>query len=168
MTQSEEEQDFPFTAQDRHRLAAALAQAQDVKFFRRLQAVLYLAEGGSLDTAAHFARVDRSTVHRWLHLYQRNRCPEDLLDEVRPGADLDADLLAEVLAQDPRILGYRATGWTAPLLTTHLNQECGCPVSERTLRRRLEQYGWRWKRPRYVYQERAPHIGQKKGAFSVA
>ncbi len=155
MTQSEEEQDFTFTAQDRHRLAAARAQAQDVKFFRRLQAVLYLAEGGSLDTAAHFARVDRSTVHRWLHLYQRNRCPEDLLDEVRPGRpreaeDLDADLRAEVLAQDPRTLGYRATGWTAPLLTAHLNQECGCPVSERTLRRRLEQYGWRWKRPRYV------------------
>jgi transposase len=173
MIQSEEEQGFAFTAHDRRRLAAALAQAQDVKFFRRLQVVLYLAEGGSLDTAAHFARVDCSTVYRWLHLYQRNRCPEDLLTEARPGRpreaeDLDAAFLAEVLAQDPRTLGYRATGWTAPLLTTHLNQQCGCPVSERTLRRRLEQYGWRWKRPRYVYHERAPYIGQKKGAFPAA
>ena len=173
MIQSEEKQGFAFTAHDRRRLAAALAHAQDVKFFRRLQVVLYLAEGGSLDTAAHFARVDHSTVHRWLHLYQRNRCPEDLRDEARPGRpreaeDLDADLLADVLAQDPRTLGYRATGWTAPLLTTHLNQECRCPVSERTLRRRLEQYGWQWKRPRYIYQERAPHIGQKKGAFPAA
>ena len=148
MTQSEEMCGFAFTAHDRRRLAAALAQAQDVKFFRRLQVVLYLAEGGPLDTAAHFARVDRSTVHRWLHLYQQDRRPEDLRDETRPGRpreadDLDATLLAEVLAQDPRTLGYQATGWTAPLLTTHLNQECGCPVSERTLRRRLEQHGWR-------------------------
>ena len=155
MPQSEERGGFVFTVQDRRRLAAALAQAQDVKLFRRLQVVLYLAEGGSVDTAAHFARVDRSTVHRWLHLYQHDRCPEDLRDGARPGRpreadDLDADLLAAVLAQDPRTLGYRATGWTAPLLTTHLNQECGCPVSERTLRRRLEQYGWCWKRPRYV------------------
>jgi transposase len=144
-----------------------------VKLFRRLQVLLYLAEGGSVDTAAHLARVDRSTVHRWLQLYQHNRCPEGWYDDARPGrpreADaLDADLLAEVLAQDPRTLGYRATGWTAPLLTTHLNQECGCPVSERTLRRRLAEYGWRWKRPRYVYQERAPHIGQKKGALPAA
>jgi transposase len=173
MMQSEKEQGFAFTTHDRRRLAAALAQAQDVKFFRRLQVVLYLAEGGSLDRAAHFARVDRSTVHRWLHLYQRNRCPEDLRDEVRPGRPreaegLDADLLAQVLAQDPRTLGYRSTGWTAPLLTTHLNRECGCQVSERTLRRRWEQYGWCWKRPRYVYQERAPHIGQKKGALPAA
>ena len=37
MIQSEEEQDFAFTAHDRRRLAAAHAQAQDVKFFRRLQ-----------------------------------------------------------------------------------------------------------------------------------
>jgi transposase len=173
MTQSEQGCGFAFTGHDRRRLAAALAQAQDVKFFRRLQVILYLAEGGSVDTAAHFARVDRSTVHRWLHLYQRNRCPEDLLDEARPGRprqaeDLDADWLAEVLAQDPRTLGYRATGWTVPLLTTHLNQECGCRVSERTLRRRLEQHGWCWKRPRYIYHERAPHIGQKKGACPAA
>ena len=173
MTQSEEGCDFAFTTQDRRRLTAALAQAEDVKFFRRLQVVLYLAEGGSVDTAAHFARVDRSTVHRWLQLYQQARRPEDLRDEARPGRpreaeDLDADWLAEVLARDPRTLGYRATGWTVPLLTTHLNQECGCPVSERTLRRRLEQHGWRWKRPRYVYHERAPHIGQKKGASPAA
>src|SRR3954467_9860971 len=115
MTPSEEGGDFAFTTQDRRRLTAALAQAEDVKFFRRLQVVLYLAEGGSVDTAAHFARVDRSTVHRWLHLYQQNRCPEDLRDDARPGRpreadDLDADLLAEVLAQDPRTLGYRAAG----------------------------------------------------------
>jgi hypothetical protein len=62
MTQSEQGCGFAFTAHDRRHLAAALAQAQDVKFFRRLQVLLYLAEGGSVDTAAHFARVDRSTV----------------------------------------------------------------------------------------------------------
>jgi Winged helix-turn helix len=69
--------------------------------------------------------------------------------------------------QDPRALGYRATAWTTPLLTTHLNRECGCPVSERTLRRRLQEGGWRWKRPRYVFSERDIAIGQKKGAFAA-
>jgi len=173
MIESADARGFVLTGHDRRRLAVALSQANDVKLFRRLQAVRQVAEGRSVREAAHFAGVDRSTVHRWLQTYQQSRRPEDLLDEARPGRpraadDLDADLLAGVLAQDPRTLGYRATGWTAPLLATHLNEECGCPVSERTLRRRLEQYGWRWKRPRYLYGQRDPHIGQKKGAFADA
>jgi transposase len=61
-----------------------------------------------------------------------------------------------------------ATTWTVPLLTAHLGQAHGCVVSERTLRRRLHEYGWRWKRPRYVYHERAPHVAQKKGRLSAA
>jgi transposase len=61
-----------------------------------------------------------------------------------------------------------ATTWTVPLLTAHLGQVHGCMVSERTLRRRLHEYGWRWKRPRYVYHERAAHVAQKKGRLSAA
>ena len=170
MIEFEQSPSFVFTGHDRRCLVTALARANDVKLFRRLQAVLQVVEGRSVREAAHFAGVDRSTVHRWLQTYQQCRRPEDLHEEARPGRpreadDLDEELLAEVLAQDPRTLGYRATGWTAPLLTTHLNQECGCAVSERTLRRRLEQYGWCWKRLRYVYGQRELHIGQKKGAF---
>ena len=45
MIQSEEEQGFAFTAQDRRRLAAALVHAQEVKLFRRLYVLLCLAEG---------------------------------------------------------------------------------------------------------------------------
>jgi len=52
-------------------------------------------------------------------------------------------------------------------LTSYLQEECGCPVSERTLRRRLHEGGWRWKRPRYVFCERDAHVGQKKGASAV-
>ena len=37
-------------------------------------------------------------------------------------------------------------------------------VSAHTLRRRLREAGYRWKRPRYVYVGRAEHLGQKKGA----
>jgi transposase len=70
--------------------------------------------------------------------------------------------LAQVLAEDPRQHGYRATTWTVPLLATHLRDAHGCFVSERTLRR-LHEQGWQWKRPPYVYQERDPHVAQKKG-----
>jgi transposase len=82
--------------------------------------------------------------------------------------ELDERLLAQVLAEDPHEHGFLATTWTVPLLVTHLAEAHGCVVSERTLRRRLHEYGWRWKRPRYVYHERASHVAQKKGPSCVA
>ena len=71
--------------------------------------------------------------------------------------------LATALARDPRHCGYQATSWTVPLLAHDLAAK-GLAVSPRTLRRRLHEAGYRWKRPRYVYVERAAHLPQKKGA----
>jgi transposase len=73
--------------------------------------------------------------------------------------------LAAALARDPRRCGYQATGWTVPLLAHDLAAK-GIAVSPRTLRRRLHEAGYRWKRPRYVYGERAAHLPQKTGASS--
>jgi transposase len=171
VTEFEHESRFAFTGGDRRRLAAALSQATEVRHFRRLQAVLQVAEGVSVSAVAQRAKVDRSTVHRWVQTYGQTRQPACLAEAPRAGrpreaSDLDEELLAELLAHDPRSLGYRATSWTAPLLRRHLQEECGCPVSERTLRRRLHEYGWNWKRLRYVYGQRASQISQKKGAFA--
>jgi transposase len=162
-----------FTGHDRRRLRQAMQQAASVRLFRRLQAVLHVAEGKSITRVATEAGVDRSTVHRWVERYQQSRRVEDLADVPSPGRppqadELDEALLARVLAEDPRQHGLLATTWTVPRLTAHLGQVHGCVVSERTLRRRLHEYGWRWKRPRYVYHERAAHVAQKKGRWSAA
>ena len=61
--------------------------------------------------------------------------------------------------------GYDANTWTVPLLATHLRTQ-GVVISARTLRRRIRAARFRWKRPRYVYSERAEHVGAKKGALS--
>jgi transposase len=163
----------PFTATDRRRLARAQAEAWDVRVFRRLQAVLRVAEGMPVTEVARQAGVNRTSVHRWVNAYQTSRQMGELADAPRMGRPraaegVDQHRLAAVLAQDPRTLGYRATNWTAPLLAAHLRDQLGCAVSERTVRRRLREYGWRWKRPRHVYHERAAHIGQKKGRLSAA
>jgi transposase len=162
-----------FSGHERGRLARAMSKAKDVRLFRRIQAVLRVAEGFSVAEAARQVGVDRTSVHRWVRLYGRAHRIEDLADAPRTGRpreadDLDEELLAEVLAQDPRPLGYGATTWTVPLLATHLGEECGCPISERTLRRRLHEGHWRWKRPRYLFQEREPQVAQKKGPFAAA
>jgi transposase len=162
-----------FTNHDRRRLRQAMQQATSARLFRRLQAVLRVAEGEPIAQAAYGAAVDRSTVHRWVERYQQSHRVEDLADVPSPGRpslaeELDERLLAQVLAEDPQEHGFLATTWTVPLLVTHLAEAHGCVVSERTLRRRLHEYGWCGKRPRYVYHERAPHVAQKKGRSCVA
>lgn len=160
-----------FTRHDRRRLTKALAHAHEARFFRRLQAVLFVAEGVSVSEAARRARVDRSTLHRWLGYYLQRRDPQDLADAPRPGRPSVAEAvtdsaIAALLARDPRRGGFAATTWTVPLLTAYLARRSGQQVSARTLRRRLHALGYRWKRPRYVYTGPEPHLPQKKGRSS--
>ncbi len=82
--------------------------------------------------------------------------------------DIDLNALAREHGLGP--LHPRASGrhappeqtWTVPLLTSHLRSH-GITISARTLRRRIREARFRWKRPRYVYHERADHVGAKKG-----
>ena len=167
MTEFEKESRFAFPGGDRRRWAAALAQATEVRHFRRLQAVRQGAEGVSVNAVAQRAKVDRRTVPRWVQTtYGQTRQPASLAEAPRAGRpreanDLEEELLAEWLARDPRSLGYRATSWTAPLLRRHLQEECGGPVSERTLRRRLHEYGWNGKRLRYRGDHRPALCGAR-------
>jgi transposase len=152
---------------DRKRLAAALAGAREARVYRRLEALLLVAEGHSMAEAARRCRVNRSSVHRWLAQYRAEHEASALLDRPRSGRPrlhrpLTPQRLAAALARDPRRCGYQATSWTVPLLAHDLSAK-GIAVSPRTLRRRLHEAGYRWKRPRYVYVARAPHLAQKKG-----
>lgn len=160
-----------FSAADRRRLAAALAQAKDAREYRRLEALLAIAEGESVAEAARRVRCERSTVHRWLERYGAVRSAKALADRGRCGrprvaSKLTARRLARMLQQDPRALGYEATHWTVPLLAAHLRRE-GHRLSAHTLRRRIREARFRWKRPRYIYSERADHVGAKKGGLSA-
>jgi hypothetical protein len=67
------------------------------------------------------------------------------------------------LRGNPLQLGYRTTVWSVKLLAAHLSRQYDCPISPYTLRRRMKAMGLRCKRPRYFYEEKAPHRAQKKG-----
>jgi transposase len=161
-----------FTRTDCRRLGRALAAADRARVYRRLAAVLAVADGQSVGAAARQARADRTTVHRWVDRYLATRDPNALADDVRPGRPRVRGLtdrrLMGVLALDPRTRGYHAATWTAPLLATYCAEQFDCAVSPRTLRRRLHALGFRWKRPRYRYAHRATHLPQKKGLSAVA
>lgn len=122
--------------------------------------------------SARELHVDRTSVHRWVARYLAARDAAVFHDEPRRGrprvASLSDRRLAVVLRRDPRTLGYRATTWTIGLLASYCAERLQCPISPRTLRRRLHEQGYRWKRPRYVYRHRAAYLSQKKGLSAVA
>ena len=158
---------------DRKRLTAALETAREARAYRRVEALLLVAEGQTVTEAARRCHVDRSSVHRWLRQYGAQRDATALVDRPRSGrprqsSRLTPRRLAAVLARDPRHCGYLATSWTVPLLAHYLATHQSIVISARTLRRRLHEAGYRWKRPRHVYAGRATHLAQKKGLWSGA
>ena len=145
------------TAAQRRRLERELALARDAALFRRVFALLELDAGRPLEEVARQLRVSVRSVYRWIERYRAHANLEALRHQPGQGRPLRWDeqleeLLAAVLARCPRDFGYLATGWTVPLLQQVLAQ--GRPdesiLSEDTLRRRLHERGYVWKRFRYV------------------
>src|SRR5215212_4199831 len=139
---------------DRKRLTAALETAREARVYRRVEALLLVAQGQTVAEAARCCHIDRSSVHRWLGQYSAGREATALADRPRSGRRRQA----AALARDPRRCGYQATSWTVPLLAHYLATREGIAISARTLRRRLHEADYRWKRPRYVYAGRAAYL----------
>jgi transposase len=161
------------TAPDRRRLLHAIRRERDARVCRRAQAVLLVDEGHPVDEILRLTGLSRSAIYRWQQRYLATRRIDALRDQPRQGRPTAADAItnariARELRRDPRTLGYVTTGWTVVLLATHLSRTYGCPITPRTLRRRLHDLGVRWKRPRYVYAEKDAHRAQKKGALFAA
>jgi transposase len=154
-------------------LARALGRASDVRTYRRLQAVLLVAQGWTVRAVADLTGARPWAIYSWLRRYRRTHRPDSLADAARSGRPpiaprlTDARIVRE-FRRDPFRLGYNTTGWTVALLARHLSRKYDCPISARTLRRRLRRLGLRWKRPRYVYATKDPHRAQKKGRSFAA
>jgi transposase len=109
-----------------------------VRIFRRVNKPVIL-----LRRFRHSTRPPKLPLAKAVHEFDRKRSVKDAL--YRP------------------LTGHQATHWTVPLLAQHLRQHHDVDLRERTLRLWLHEFGYRWKRPRYVLSHRAPHLPQKKG-----
>jgi transposase len=157
-----------FTRHDAPRLKKALRGATEARDFRRLQAVLLVAQGRPVAEVAQIACASQRSVYGWLRRYLSDHRAEDLTERPRSGRPPAAEVITDErirreLAKSPMALGYSTTTWTVKTLADHLSRTYGCPISERTLRRRMADMDLCWKRPRYVYSTKDPHRAQKKG-----
>lgn len=140
---------------ERERLRRQLEKTKDARVFRRTFAVLESDRG---KPAAHIAEalgVDRRSVSRWIAAYRETHDVAILSDADRPGrpplwTEECSNLLEDIMETSPEDLGYVAVNWTVPLLQEHLDQVMGHRFSDETIRRRLEQLNFVWKRERYV------------------
>jgi transposase len=147
----------------------ALRNIRETRSYRRGVAVLSVAQGRSVSEVARLLRIGPRAIHLWVNRYRHRHRVEDLMEGPRSGRPRTAPALSDArivraFKRDPLALGYRATTWTVPLLAEHLKSVYHCPITRRTLRRRMKTLGLVWKRPRHVYKDPAPHVGQKKGA----
>ena len=162
-----------FDQYDQRRLARALRGATAARTYRRLQAVLLVAQGHPVPDVARITGANPAAIYDWVSRYRRTHRPDCLGDAPRPGRPraataITAARIVREFRRDPLRLGYRTTGWAVGLLASHLGRKYGGPISARTLRRRMRALGLRWKRPRYVYAQKDPHRAQKKGGSSAA
>ena len=163
----------PFALTDRQRagLEAALAHTPAARPCLRAQALLWLAEGESVEAVAGALQVSRQTVYNWAARF-RERARFDLGARLgdaprsgrpRAGGGAVDTLVAEVIGTDPRRLGYRSTVWTAPLLSRYLREHRSIAVCGRTVGRAIARLGIRWKRPRPQLARRPDTWRQSKG-----
>ncbi len=157
-----------FTGHDRHRLSLALPQTDSARVFRRIQAVLLIAEGRTVGEVAQITRLSLQSVYNLVRRSLQAHRIESLYDLPHSGRPLDAPELpaAQIvreLRRSPLQLGYRTNVWTVKTLAFQLRQHYQAVIAPWTLRRRMKQLGLVYKRPRYFYSEKPPHRAQKKG-----
>jgi transposase len=159
--------EFGFNQYDISRLTRTLKRVTDARLFQRVQAVLWVAQGDPISEVAELTGVSGQPIYNWLQRYLACHQVAALADAPRSGRpvaapDITAAQILQHLHCNPLHLGYRTTVWSVKLLAAHLSRQYACPISPHTLRRRMKAMGLRCKRPRYFYEEKAPHRAQKK------
>ena len=148
-----------------------MLHAPSAKELCRAQAVLWLAEGETVEQVAELLHVSRQTVYNWVDRFEQRQgldLHSRFADGPRKGRPPSAlgiidPLIAEVIDTDPRKLGYHSTVWTAPLLREYLEQVHGVAVSRKSVSLAIARLRVRWKRPRYQLSRRPEHWRQSKG-----
>jgi transposase len=139
----------------RYRLRQQLEHTHDAALYRRTLAMLELDQGKPLAQIARSMGVTRQTVYNWIDAYTQSFDPLALVDAARSGRPATwtpelQELLETLLHESPTEWDYPAVNWTVPLLRQQLATWDGRWLSEDTIRRRLHESGYVWKRTRYV------------------
>jgi transposase len=109
--------------------------------YRRLEALLLVAEGHSVAEAARRCRVDRSSVHRWLVQYRAEHEATALCDRPRSGRPRCL-IAANRQAASINALAADAAAWVLMLTPQQARRKAGMMSKHFWLRKLLQNF-WR-------------------------
>ncbi len=143
----------------------------DIRQWRRAEALLLLDEGDSVEEVADRLRVRHQTVYNWVTRFDERTglaMAARTADAARSGRPRIAlaiidPLIEAVIDTDPRELGYRSTVWTADLLRQYLDETHRLSVCTKSVSRAISRLQIAWKRPRHTLALRNPFWRQAKG-----
>jgi transposase len=163
------------TASESFSLQKLLSQPVDARQLQRVQALLWLDAGESIDEVADRLAVTRQSVYNWISRFiARADLPVAMRvgDGNRSGRPPTAlgiidSLIDAIIDVDPRTLGYASTIWTAGLLQQYLADKHQVRVSTKSVNRALARLDITWKRPRHQLSRRDPSWRQAKGGLNA-
>lgn len=166
---------FELSSKELRMLEALAIQTSNAKELRRVQALLWLEEGDSVQDVAERLRVHGRTIYNWVRRFQVRRgidISERLSDGERSGRPRTAHgiidpIIKEIIDQDPGKFGYRASVWTAALLQHYLEQAHRIKASWQSVSLAINRLSLRWKRPLYQLSLRSTTWRQAKGGLKV-
>ena len=137
------------------KLENSLSKCTDVRIFKRTLGLLEVARGKPISQVASLLGVDRRSVYNWIKVYKSSPTLKSISDAPRSGRPSlwTQDIvrcLEAALMNRPDDYGYRAMGWTTSLLREHIVAYKGIKIADDTIREKLHELGYVWKRPRYV------------------
>jgi transposase len=151
-------ENWRLTALERRRLQKRLHETGELSEYRRIVALLAIADGVPVAEVSQWLGVTRQCIYQWRdRFHDASGGPSCLLDLPRSGRPplWDEDALAVLQSAIqilPDELGYPALNWTVELLQEHMEAGLNWRPSEASLREQLHRLGYVWKRPRYVLE----------------
>jgi transposase len=128
---------------------------ENIDIYRQALCLLELDNGRPIVDIAGIMHVERRTIRRWVQRYLHNPQPSSLQRRKGQGrprlfSKQRQKLIKARLQHSPQDFGYHAANWTVSLLCDYISKNMQMNVSFHTVRRYLEEWGYVWKRYRYV------------------
>lgn len=148
----------PLTAEERQELED-FVWSSVWRIARRGRAILLSDQGFTIAQLAIIFGVDERTIRNWLDTYEAEGV-KGLQEAPRSGRPRSTtseqdDCISQIVEKGPAILGCLMTVWTVISLCAHL-AGLGIQIGPATLRRRLHELKFRWRRPRLAVMRRDP------------
>ena len=126
--------------------------------YRRQLAVQRIEDGYSTEEVANFVGVDPRTVRRWVAAFRQHGAA-GLAAQPVPGrppklTPAQEKIVRRWLADNPMKLGFATELWTAPRLSSLIEQELGIRFHPDYLTVWLRHRGYTPQKPRRVHRER--------------